>query len=124
MAAVLGTFSREASSPGAEPRVAKQLADFDFVTQRRLSRSRLLVRLGPALGLMGTLIPLSPALGGLARGDVTTLTDNLRIAFSITVLGLLVGMVAFALALWRERLYGQDYSDLEYVAAVLTEDLP
>ncbi len=40
---------------------------------------------------MGTLIPLSPALEGLANGDVATLTDNLRLAFSITVLGLLVG---------------------------------
>ena len=30
----------------------------------------MLVRAGPALGLMGTLIPLSPALTGLARGDV------------------------------------------------------
>ena len=37
---------------------------------RRLERTRLLVRAGPALGLMGTLIPLSPALSGLAGGDV------------------------------------------------------
>lgn len=124
MATVLTAFSGEAGEAGAEPRMAKQLADFDFAAQRRLGRSRLLVRLGPALGLMGTLIPLSPALEGLAHGDVATLTENLRIAFSITVLGLLIGAVAFALALWRDRLYGQDYSDLEYVAAVLTEDRP
>ena len=72
-----------------------------------------------ALGLMGTLIPLSPALEGLADGDVATLADNLRVAFSITVLGLLVGALAFAISLVRERLYGQDYSDLEYAAAEL-----
>ncbi|WGL52163.1 MotA/TolQ/ExbB proton channel family protein [Nocardioides sp. BP30] len=107
--------------PNAEPRIAKRLADFDFACQSRLTRTRLLVRFGPALGLMGTLIPLSPALKGLADGDVTALTDNLRIAFSITVLGLLVGAVAFALSLLRDRLYGQDYSDLEYVAAILTD---
>ena len=41
-------------------------------------------------------------------------------AFSVTVLGLLVGAIAFALSLARDRIYGQDYSDLEYVAAVLT----
>ena len=72
--------------------------------------------------LMGTLIPLSPALEALAVGDVATLSDSLRLAFSITVLGLLVGALAFALSLFRDRIYGQDFSDLEYVAAVLTSD--
>ncbi|MFT4263982.1 MAG: MotA/TolQ/ExbB proton channel family protein [Nocardioides sp.] len=120
MAQVLGGFAEEAGTPGDEPRMAKRLADFDLAAQRRLGRTRLLVRVGPALGLMGTLIPLSPALDGLARGDVETLTSNLQTAFSITVLGLLVGAVAFALSLWRDRIYAQDYSDLEYVAAVLT----
>ncbi|MET0468043.1 MAG: MotA/TolQ/ExbB proton channel family protein [Aeromicrobium sp.] len=108
--------------PGADTRIAKELADFDFGRQSRLGRTRLLVRLGPALGLMGTLIPLAPALDGLARGDVEALTENLRLAFSITVLGILIGVLALALSLFRERLYGQDFSDLEYVAAILTDD--
>ncbi|WP_194839871.1 MULTISPECIES: MotA/TolQ/ExbB proton channel family protein [Aeromicrobium] len=108
--------------PGADTRIAKELADFDFGRQARLGRTRLLVRLGPALGLMGTLIPLAPALDGLARGDVDALTENLRLAFSITVLGILIGVIALALSLLRERLYGQDFSDLEYVAAILTDD--
>ena len=65
---------------------------------------------------MGTLIPLSPALNGPAAGNVDALTDNLRVAFSITVLGLLVGAVAFGISLVRDRLYAQDLSDLEFVA--------
>ena len=106
--------------PGAEQRIAKRLAEYDYRSLRRLERTRILVRMGPALGLMGTLIPLSPALAGLADGDVATLTDNLRVAFSVTVAGLLVGAVAFAISLVRDRLYAQDYSDVEYVAAALT----
>jgi biopolymer transport protein ExbB/TolQ len=121
MKAVSNGFAQVARAPGSEPRMMKLLADFDFDCQRRLSRTRLLVRIGPALGLMGTLIPLSPALEGLANGDVAVLADNLRLAFSITVLGLLVGAVAFAISLSRERLYGQEYSDLEFIAAVLTD---
>jgi biopolymer transport protein ExbB/TolQ len=124
MSTVLEHLAKEAGSPEAEPLIAKELADFDFRCQRRLGHTRLLVRLGPALGLMGTLIPLSPALEGLANGDVQTLTDNLRVAFSVTVLGLLIGAIAFALSLARDRIYGQDYSDLEYVAAVLTAESP
>lgn len=124
MAEVLARFAEEAAAPGSEARLAKRLADFDFACQRRLGRTRLLVRFGPALGLMGTLIPLSPALEGLANGDINALSDNLRLAFSITVLGLLVGAAAFALSLARDRIYGQDHSDLEYVAAVLTSLVP
>jgi biopolymer transport protein ExbB/TolQ len=122
MGGTLDTIAANAGEPGADTRLAKALADFDFGSQRRLARTRLLVRAGPALGLMGTLIPLSPALDGLARGNVAQLSHNLRIAFSVTVLGLLIGAVAFGLSLYRDRMYGQDLSDLEYVAAVLTDD--
>lgn len=105
----------------AENRIAKALADFDLASVRRLERTRLLVRAGPALGLMGTLIPLSPALAGLAQGNVQQLSDNLRVAFSITVLGLLIGAIAFGISLVRDRLYAQDFSDVEYLAATLVE---
>jgi biopolymer transport protein ExbB/TolQ len=110
--------------PDAEGRIAKRLAEYDYRSLRRLERTRILVRMGPALGLMGTLIPLSPALAGLADGDVTTLTDNLRVAFSVTVAGLLIGAIAFGISLVRDRLYAQDFSDVEYVAACLTAPYP
>jgi len=110
----------QSGRPGAETRVAKRLAEYDYLSLRRLERTRILVRMGPALGLMGTLIPLSPALAGLADGDVATLTENLRVAFSVTVAGLLIGAIAFAISLVRDRLYAQDFSDVEFVAASLT----
>jgi biopolymer transport protein ExbB/TolQ len=121
MAAALSVIIAHARVPGGEHRIRKALADFDFNSQQRLNRTRLLVRAGPALGLMGTLIPLSPALTGLAQGNVSRLSTNLRIAFSVTVLGLLVGAVAFGLSLYRDRMYGQDLSDLEYFAAVVSD---
>jgi biopolymer transport protein ExbB/TolQ len=119
MAATLELIAERVRASGGADRVAKALADFDFASLRRLERTRVLVRAGPALGLMGTLIPLAPALAGLAEGDVAQLARNLRVAFSVTVLGLVVGAIAFAISLVRDRLYGQDLSDLEYVAATL-----
>jgi biopolymer transport protein ExbB/TolQ len=119
MERALGSLVAEASKDKTGDRLSKRLADFDFGSLRRLERTRMLVRAGPALGLMGTLIPLSPALSGLAAGNVTKLSDNLRVAFSVTVLGLLVGAIAYGISLVRDRLYGQDLSDLEYVAATL-----
>lgn len=116
--AITGIFG-QLGHPDAENRISKRLAEYDYLSLRRLERTRVLVRFGPALGLMGTLIPLSPALAGLADGDVDTLTENLRIAFGVTVAGLLVGAIAFTVSLIRDRLYAQDYSDVEYMAAAL-----
>jgi biopolymer transport protein ExbB/TolQ len=120
MGQTLRVLVGEWGKPDGESMMAKALAEHDFGSLRRLERTRLLVRAGPALGLMGTLIPLSPALAGLAAGDVQELSENLRLAFSVTVLGLLIGAIAFGISLVRDRLYGQDLSDLEFVANRLT----
>jgi biopolymer transport protein ExbB/TolQ len=119
MREVFGSIVDHRSVTGGTDRIAKDLAEFDYASIRRLERTRILVRVGPALGLMGTLIPLSPALAGLAAGDVETLSENLRVAFSVTVAGLMVGAIAFGISLVRDRLYGQDFSDVEYVASKL-----
>ena len=116
----LAGIVEQCNRPQAEARLAKRLAEYDYLSLRRLERTRILVRMGPALGLMGTLIPLSPALAGLADGDIATLTENLRVAFSVTVAGLMIGAFAFGISLVRDRLYAQDSSDVEYVAACLT----
>jgi biopolymer transport protein ExbB/TolQ len=122
MVDALAAIVEQRERPDAGNRIAKRLAEYDYRSVRRLERTRILVRMGPALGLMGTLIPLSPALAGLAAGDVQRLTDDLRVAFSVTVAGLLVGAVAYAVSLVRHRIYDQDYSDVEYVMVSLAGD--
>jgi len=97
--------------------VEHALARYELEVQRRLDRTRLLVRAGPALGLMGTLIPLAPGLEELGDGNVSGLAEHLRDAFGATVVGLLVGTVAFALTLARTRMYTEDLAALEQGAA-------
>jgi biopolymer transport protein ExbB/TolQ len=97
----------------------KLLQEYEFYTVKRLERTRILVRVGPMLGLMGTLIPLSPALIGLASGNTTELAVNLTTAFSVTVVGLLIGGIAFIISIVRDRLYSQDISDMEYLLELL-----
>jgi biopolymer transport protein ExbB/TolQ len=122
MADALTEIVEQVGEQSQADKMAKILADFDLQSLRKLERTRMMVRFGPALGLMGTLIPLSPALEGLANGNVKLLSENLRVAFSVTVLGLLIGAIAFAVSLVRDRLYAQDLSDLEYVATTLTPE--
>jgi biopolymer transport protein ExbB/TolQ len=96
-------------------RAVKVLTDAEQYAARRLDKTRVFIRLGPILGLMGTLIPISPALVAMAKGDIDTLSANLIVAFSTTVVGLLIGSIAYLISLGRERNYTQDLTDLEYV---------
>jgi biopolymer transport protein ExbB/TolQ len=121
-----GTIAAEAmvemaTVPGADRArtIEYALARYELKVQRRLDRTRLLVRAGPAIGLMGTLIPLAPGLAALSGGDVSALAENLRDAFGATVVGLLVGTVAFALTLTRTRMYTEDLAALEQGAEAL-----
>jgi len=100
----------------------KLLQEYELYTVKRLERTRILVRVGPILGLMGTLIPLSPALIGLASGNTTQLAENLTTAFSVTVIGLLIGGIAFVISIVRDRMYSQDISDMEYLLELLEGD--
>jgi biopolymer transport protein ExbB/TolQ len=104
-----------AGAPPADRATAAEhaLVDYELAVERRLDRTRLLVRAGPAIGLMGTLIPLIPGLAALSGGDVATLANDLRDAFGATVVGLLVGTVAFGLTLARTRMYTEDLAGLE-----------
>ena len=102
--------------PNRSAATERVLARYELAAQRRLDRTRLLVRAGPAIGLMGTLIPLAPGLAALGEGDVASLAENLRDAFGATVVGLLVGTVAFALTLARTRMYTEDLAALEQAA--------
>lgn len=83
---------------------------------RALATVRFAIRVGPSLGLMGTLIPMATALSGLARGDLQVLASNMVIAFSSTVVGLGVGVVAYVIALVRENWVRADLDSVRFHA--------
>lgn len=96
----------------------RAVIDYDLYVSKRLDRVRLLVRSGPALGLMGTLIPLAPALAALGNGNAKVLASKLQTAFAITVVGVAIGLIAFTVALMRERFYTKDLVDLEFLREI------
>ena len=99
--------------------VEKTIQDYEEKVARRTEITRILVRVGPMLGLMGTLIPMGPALLALSQGDVVTLANNLIVAFGTTVLGLLIGGIAYMMTEVRNRWYDRDLSDIAYICEVL-----
>ena len=82
---------------------------------KRLEQTRIIATIAPMLGLMGTLIPLGPALIGLSQGDIVQLANNLMIAFATTVIGLFAGSIGYVLTQVRKRWYWQDMIDIDYI---------
>lgn len=102
----------------------KCLEDLESEVAVSLSKLTWVTRVAPMLGLMGTLIPLGPALTALASGNIAMLSSNLVVAFTATVIGVLIGCSAFTMNLIRRNWYQQDMSDLEYITTRLSGALP
>ena len=102
--------------------VERLLQEKEIEIMKKLEKPRILIRMGPILGLMGTLIPLGPALLGLSAGNMEQLANNLVIAFTSTVVGLLIGAVSMVVATIKQRWYTEDMNDMEYVAEKLLKE--
>lgn len=114
LSAALDQIGRSIETGLFDLKFEKILQDIELSMARTLEPLKIGVKVGPILGLMGTLIPMGPALIGLSQGDIKSLADNLVIAFATTVIGLVVGGVCYAVLVVRARWYRQDLSDLEY----------
>ncbi len=113
---LLGSFSASGREiQYNELHLGKLVSDLEIEAAGRLARMSLGLRVGPMLGLMGTLIPLGPALIGLSTGNIQDMARHLVMAFSTTVLGLFVGGICYGLWLVRRQWYSRDLADIEYV---------
>ena len=92
------------------------LADYEVRADAELGKYKLLTKFGPILGLMGTLIPMGPALAGLATGDVASMAYNMQIAFATTVVGLFVGAIGYVLLQIKQRWFVAELANLEFIA--------
>lgn len=97
------------------------LADFEIGADKDLATSKTLGKMGPMLGLMGTLIPMGPALVGLSTGDIASMAYNMQVAFATTVVGLFAAAIGFITGQVKQRWYLKDMTDLEFVAELLNE---
>lgn len=96
----------------------KSVADMEHEMSARVERLGIMAKAGPMLGLIGTLIPLQPALAGLARGDMQAMGANLQIGFTTTVLGLLAGGTCYAIGTVMKNWFQQYVTDLNFLLAL------
>lgn len=90
---------------------------------KSLERVDIVTRIGPTLGLMGTLIPMGPGLAALGSGDVTTLANAIIVAFDTTVVGIGAGAVAYVISKIRRRWYEEYSSNLQLFVNAVLENL-
>ena len=97
------------------------ISSFENEAEKDTSLSKLLAKMGPVLGLIGTLIAMSPALVGLSTGDIAGMAYNMQVVFATTVVGLVVSAVGLVTLQFKQRWYAKDVNNLDYVSRILTE---
>ena len=80
---------------------------------KTLNKTDIITRIGPTLGLMGTLIPMGPGLAALGAGDINTLATSLTLAFNTTIVGIGSGALCYVLGKIRKSWYDRYLADLD-----------
>lgn len=117
---LVGAYAaRIIAEAGNSPRIDLLLSEYEIEADKNIATSKVLTKMGPILGLMGTLIPMGPALVGLASGDITSMAYNMQVAFATTVVGLVVSAIGFLTQQVKERWAVRDVTALEYLAEIV-----
>lgn len=94
--------------------LARKLVEYEEEKiDKTLQKTDIITRVGPTLGLMGTLIPMGPGLAALGAGDVNTLAESLTLAFNTTIVGIGSGALCYVIGKIRSGWYDRYLSDLD-----------
>jgi biopolymer transport protein ExbB/TolQ len=85
--------------------------------------SRVLVKVGPSLGLLGTLIPMGTSLASLATGNLEAMAGQMVVAFTTTIVGLATGTVAYVVAATRQTWANEGIRELRFLAERLAAEI-
>jgi biopolymer transport protein ExbB/TolQ len=96
--------------------LAHLLMEQEGRARRRLDAARTMVRVGPSLGLMGTLIPMGSSLASMATGNLEAMAGQMVVAFTSTIIGLATGTLAYVVAAVRHSWVNETVRDERYLA--------
>jgi biopolymer transport protein ExbB/TolQ len=91
--------------------------------RQTLTPSRMLVKVGPSLGLLGTLIPMGSSLASLATGNLEAMAGQMVVAFTTTIVGLATGTLAYVIAAARQAWVAETIREERYVAERIAIEL-
>ena len=106
--------SSSALDENSREALARKLVEYEEEKiDKTLQKTDIITRVGPTLGLMGTLIPMGPGLAALGAGDVNTLAESLTLAFNTTIVGIGSGALCYVIGKIRSGWYDRYLSDLD-----------
>jgi len=115
-----------------DARETKQLAGYSLVTYFKQNRvvsmeqldvralkelevMRIITRVAPMLGLIGTMIPMAPALKSLSDGNVQGISESLIVAFSVVIFGMIIASISFWIASVKKRWLATELVDIAHL---------
>ncbi len=101
------------NSQNPDIEILKALRKWEEKRLKKLNLIRFVVRMGPSIGLMGTLIPMGTALASLSQGDMLTMSANMVTAFTTTIVGIGCGTLAYMVSLTKETWLRKDLQSCE-----------
>lgn len=119
---IVTCISKMLENRNSPAKVTFLLDEYECLVERELETPKMFTKMGPMLGLMGTLIPMGPALVGLSSGDIASMAYNMQVAFATTVIGLFAGGIGFVVKAVKQRWYRRDMGMLNYIADMLDEN--
>ena len=99
------------------------ITNFENDAEKDVVTSKLLAKVGPVLGLIGTLIAMSPALTGLSQGDISKMASNMQVVFATTVVGLVVSLVGLVTLQFKQRWYAKEVNQLDYITRIRNQQI-
>lgn len=84
--------------------------------RHELNPSRILVKVAPSLGLLGTLIPMGVSLAAMAAGNLETMAGQMVVAFTTTIVGLACGTLAYVINTVRQGWTNETIRELRFIA--------
>lgn len=121
LAAEQASFGPQHDPAQREAAIERLLQQHELTLHRALDRVRFVIKVGPAVGLMGTLIPMGISLASLAEGNIPKMAGSMVTAFTATVAGLGAGVVSYLIALVRERWAREDLREMAYAAELAVQ---
>lgn len=88
------------------------MEQLDVIALKQLEVLRITTRVAPMLGLIGTMIPMAPALKSLSDGNVQGISENLIIAFSVVIFGMVIASISFWIASVKKRWLATELVDI------------
>lgn len=88
-----------------------------------LNPSRMLVKVAPSLGLLGTLIPMGVSLASMAAGNLEAMAGQMVVAFTTTIIGLACGTGAYVVNLVRQGWVNEVIREQRFLAERIVAEM-